>query len=261
MKYEDFSEDSPGLLVPTVYDAKAFLPNPIPPNIDLGAIALTLGEARASLGELKGACIRLQNPYIIIRPLQRLEAQTSSAMEGTYTTAEKLAPAESGLTDSTDNQTKEVSNYIIALQNAINSIRNEPITHRTIKAAHRKLLEDVGSIRGEDKLPGEFKRNQNMIGARTLDRARFIPPPPTETVDCMSQLEKFINAPDRGEELSLIDIALVHYQFETIHPFADGNGRLGRMLVSLMAVSKGLLDIPALYISPELEKDKDEYID
>lgn len=111
------------------------------------------------------------------------------------------------------------------------------------------------------KLAGEFKRDQNMIGARTLEHARFIPPPPRETLDCMSALEAFINDPSRGEELALIDIALTHYQFETIHPFADGNGRVGRMLISLMAVSRGLLELPALYMSPELERDKDEYIE
>ncbi|MEO1679826.1 MAG: Fic family protein [Pseudomonadota bacterium] len=260
MRYEDFTATSPGILVPTVFDAKAFVPDALPPHIDLADIALTLGEARGRLGELRGACRRLQNPFIFIRPLQRLEAQTSSAMEGTFTTVQKLALAESGVAENADDDTKEVSNYILALNNAVDSIENEPITHRTLKAAHKTLLGGVGKLRGEDKLPGEFKRDQNMIGGITLDKARFIPPPPKETLDCVSQLEKFINA-DRGTDLALIDIALAHYQFETIHPFADGNGRVGRMLVSLMAVSKGLLDIPALYVSPELERKKDTYID
>ncbi len=260
MRHEDFTERSPGTLVPTLYGAKAFLPNPLPPKIDYAKIALSLGAALGSLGELKGACRRVQNPYIFIKPLQRLEAQTSSAMEGTHTTADKLALAEAGVQDKDDNQTKEVSNYIIALENAVKTLDDEPITHRTLKNAHLNLLRNVGRGRGEDKLPGRFKRDQNMIGGRTLDTARFIPPPPAQTLDCISDLERFINS-ERATELALIDVALAHYQFETIHPFADGNGRVGRMLITLMAMSKGLLDIPALFLSPALESKKDEYIE
>ena len=260
MQYDDFGEKSPGVLVPTVYDALAYVPNPLPPEFDLGSIALSLAEARGRIGELKGACRRLQNPYLFIRPLQRLEAQTSSAMEGTHTTAEKLAFAEAGVKSADDDISSEVSNYIFALTEAIDSIKEYPITHRTFKAAHKRLLEGVGKGRGENKLPGEFKRDQNMIGATKLENARFIPPPPSATPDCISRLEEFINT-DRDPALALIDIALVHYQFETIHPFADGNGRVGRMLISVMAVSTGLLEIPALFLSPALEGVKDEYID
>ena len=260
MRYEDFTEASPGVLVPTVYNAKAFVPTPLPPTIDFAEIALSMANARGQIGELKGACRRLQNPYIFIKPMQRLEAQTSSAMEGTHTTSEKLALAEAGVKTSVDDQTTEVANYIFALEGALKSLHEYPITHRTLKAAHATLLSGVGRSRGEDKLPGEFKRDQNMIGATTLEAARFIPPPPSHTPDCISQLENFINE-DRGPELALIDLALVHYQFETIHPFADGNGRVGRMLISLMAVSRGLLDLPALFLSPALEGVKDEYIE
>lgn len=260
MQYEDFSEISPGTLVPTVFNAKAFVPRRLPPQVNMAEIALSLAEASGQIGELKGACRRLQNPYIFIKPMQRLEAQTSSAMEGTHTTSEKLALAEAGVKSAEDNQTAEVANYIFALEAALASLKDMPITHRTLKAAHRRLLEGVGQVRGEDKLPGEFKRDQNMIGGLTLEAARFIPPPPAQTSDCISQLEAFINA-ERGPELALIDLALVHYQFETIHPFADGNGRVGRMLISLMAVSRGLLDLPALFLSPALEGVKDEYID
>ncbi len=260
MKYEDFTKRSPGNLIPTIHGAKAFVPTPLPPEIDFGNIALSLAEATGKLGELKGACRRLPNPYIFIKPLQRLEAQTSSAMEGTFTTADKLAMAEAGVGSDEENQTAEVANYIFALEQAIEDVKQYPITHRTLKRAHEKLLANVGKMRGEDKLPGEFKREQNMIGGRTLETARFIPPPPRETVECMSDLEKFING-DRAAALALIDMALVHYQFETIHPFADGNGRVGRMLISLMAVSRSLLEIPALFLSPALEGVKDEYIE
>lgn len=260
MRYEDFTTKSPGKLVPTVYGAKAFVPNPLPPEIDLEGIALSYSEARASLGELKGACRRLTNPYIFIHPLQRLEAQTSSAMEGTHTTANKLALAEVGVEDKSDSQTREVRNYIQALREATKSLEDFPITHRTLKSAHKTLLSGVGRERGEDKRPGEFKRDQNMIGGFTLETARFIPAPPNDTPDCISALERFINS-ERNPKLALIDIALAHYQFETIHPFADGNGRVGRMLISLMAMSKGLLEVPALFVSPALEGVKDEYIE
>jgi Fic family protein len=260
LNYEDFSEDSPGTLVPTLYNARAFVPDNLPPEIDLAAVALSLAAASGSIGELKGACRRLANPYVFIRPLQRLEAQTSSAMEGTHTTANKLALAEAGVEDDGDTETREVTNYIKALQEALLSINDFPITHRTMKAAHLTLLNSAGRERGEDKLPGLFKRDQNMIGGRTLETARFIPAPPAQTPDCISALEAFINS-ERDPKLALLDLALVHYQFETIHPFADGNGRVGRMLISLMAVSKGLLDIPALFVSPALEGVKDEYIE
>ena len=260
MNYDDFSTDSPGTLVPTESGAFAFRPNPLPPDIDLAEITESLAEASSSLGELKGACRRLNNPYIFIRPLQRLEAQTSSAMEGTHTTADKLALAESGVQTSTDSQTQEVNNYVRALRAAITSLEEMPITHRTLRDAHSTLLSGVGRDRGEDKLPGEFKRLQNMIGGTTLEKARFIPATPTDTPNCISELEEFVNS-ERPIGLALLDIALAHYQFETIHPFADGNGRVGRILISLMAISRGLLEEPALFVSPALEGVKDEYIE
>ena len=260
MRYEDFSDASPGNLVPTVFNARAFVPDPLPPEFDLAEVALPLAQAHRKLGELKGACRRLSNPYVLIRPLQRLEAQTSSAMEGTHTTADKLALAEAGVKKEIDNETKEVSNYIAALEQAMRGLPDNPITHRTLKSAHETLLGGVGRARGEDKLPGCFKRDQNMIGGHTLEKARFIPPPPTYVADAISSLESYINEPRKDRD-DLIDIALVHYQFETIHPFADGNGRVGRMLISLMAISRGLLDVPALYVSPALEGVKDEYIE
>lgn len=215
----------------------------------------------AAIGELKGACRLLANPYILIRPLQRLEAQTSSAMEGTYTTADALVMTEAGVDKSPTLEAIEVNNYSRALSWAIAQLEQLPVSVRLLKGAHRILLEHVGQERGQDKQPGEFARDQNMIGGASIETARFIPPPPAETKEAMSALEKYINRPDKEPASALIDIALVHYQFETVHPFADGNGRVGRMLISLMAVSEGLLDMPVLYLSPELEKRKDAYID
>lgn len=261
MRYTDFENVGTGKLVPTVFGARAFVPSPLPPEFDLGRVALAHGEAMAAIGELKGACRRLANAYILIRPLQRREALTSSAMEGTYSTDDQLILAEAGLSKGSSDDTQEVRNYTIALSHALERVKDEPISNRLLRDTHRLLLSNVGRNRGAHKLPGEFKRDQNMIGGRTLDTAKFIPPPPRESVECMSSLERYINREEANKINTLIDIALVHYQLETIHPFADGNGRVGRMLISLMAVKSGLLEMPALYLSPVIERDKDRYID
>jgi Fic family protein len=261
MRYDDFSHSPSGMLVPTLYGERAYVPNPLPPEINLSDIALSLGEAMAAIGELRGACRRLPNAYILIRPLQRREALTSSAMEGTYTTDDELILTEAGLSKAPSDDTQEVNNYMKALALALTRVRDEPISNRLLRDAHRVLLSRVGRHRGANRLPGEFKRDQNMIGGTTLATARFIPPPPSEAQDCMSALEKYINREVADSSFALIDLALVHYQIETIHPFADGNGRVGRMLISLMTVKSGLLQMPALYLSPIIERDKNKYID
>ena len=261
MRFAEFENSPAGVLVPTVYNQRAFVPNPLPPKLDLSKIAFDLSAAMAAVGELRGACRLLPNPYILIRPLQRLEAQTSSAMEGTYTTADALVMAEAGVDKAPTLETIEVNNYTRALSWAVHQLESLPVSVRLIKGAHKVLLEHVGRARGQDKQPGEFARHQNMTGGASLETARFIPAPPTETIEAVSALERFVNRRDKSTALPLIDIALVHYQFETIHPFADGNGRVGRMLISLMAISEKLLDMPVLYMSPELERKKDQYID
>lgn len=261
MRYQDFTTPA-GNFVPTLDGVMAFNPAPLPPVLDPAAISEPLGDARAALGELRGACRRLQNPMILIRPLQRREALTSSAMEGTYSTDDELVLAEAGLAPAASDDTQEVANFVRALSQSLDRIQTEPITNRLIRDAHRILLSRLSRHRGAHRHPGDFKRDQNMIGGADLRSARFIPPPPRETLDCMSALERYINRdppPTPGQ--ALLDLALVHYQFETIHPFADGNGRVGRMLIFLMAVTGGLLDTAALYLSPAIERQKDRYID
>ena len=261
MRYSDFDSSPSGTLVPTVFNARAYVPHPLPPKLDLAEVALALADAMAAIGELRGACRRLVNPYVLIRPLQRLEAQTSSAMEGTHTTNNELVLAEADVEKSPSVDAIEVRNYIRALSWAQKELGRLPISGRLIKGAHGLLLQNVGRGPGQDKRPGEYKRDQNMIGGLTLDTARFIPPPPKEAEAAMSDLERFIHRADKSASSPLIDMALVHCQFETIHPFADGNGRVGRMLISLMAITEGLLEHPVLYMSPELESRKDAYID
>ncbi len=256
-----FSCQSPGTLIPAARKQFAFVPAPLPPKLDLAALAVPMAAATAAVGELKGACRRLQNPSILVSPLQRQEALTSSAMEGTYSTADRLLLADVGREGNVDEPTREVSNYLNALNHAVQMLKTLPLSHRVLQAAHTRLLSGLSSARGAQKRPGEYKREQNWIGGITIEVARFVPPPPAETQRCMDDLERYLNREDRSFPTSIIDLALVHYQLEAIHPFADGNGRVGRMLISLMAVTSGLLDMPVLYVSPSLERKKDLYID
>lgn len=261
MRASEFIAPGTGDLVATIEGQLAFVPAPLPPRIALESIAIAMGEAMQAIGELKGACRRLASPYILIRPLQRQEALTSSAMEGTFTSPDNLVLAEAGLEQDQDDSTREVVNYLRALDASLEMMKALPISHRVITRAHEILLSGLSSARGAQKRPGQYKVDQNWIGGRTIQVARYVPPPPGPTQSCMDDLERYINRSDQTFPTPLMDLALVHYQIEAIHPFADGNGRVGRMLISLMAVQNKLLDVPVLYISPAMERDKDAYID
>lgn len=262
MKAADFAGTPSGRLVATDKSQPAFVPNPLPPVIDLGSVAEKLAKASQSLGELNGIGRTLPDPLLLIRPLQAREALTSSSMEGTYTTLDELLLVDAGGPE-TDPQgdAREVVNYRRALARAIESLDDLPLSLRTLRDAHRILLEGVRRHRGLSARPGEFKTHQNFIGAHEIEAARFIPPPPAEALECLSDLEKYIHRDDRGGIPDLVDSALIHYQFETIHPFADGNGRVGRMLIPLHLFVRQVLREPMLYLSPSLEQRKDEYID
>ena len=259
MNPADFTRDAPGRFVPTINGAQAVVPAPLPPRTDMNEVGETMADAILAVGELRGACRRLRDPSILIGPLQRREALTSSAMEGTFSTQDALVLAEKGIERAGDDATREVGNYIRALNDAAAALDHLPLCHRILTDAHRALLSGVGHHRGAQKRPGEYKPDQNWIGGRTIETARFVPPPPAEALTCMDELEQYLNRD--GRRFPLLDIGLVHYQFETIHPFMDGNGRVGRMLISLMAIESGLLEMPVLYISPVMERRKDEYID
>jgi Fic family protein len=254
-----FTSAAPGRLVPTIHGAQAFVPDDLAPAIDIAVIAPAMLDAMQAIGELKGACRRLAEPGILIRPMQRREALTSSAMEGTFSTQDALILAERGLERDDDDATREVRNYVRALDDAVVALGRLPICHRVLTNAHRTLLSGLSHGRGAQKRPGEYKPDQNWIGGRTIDTARYVPPPPAEARACMDALERYLNREQRS--FPLLDVALVHYQFEAIHPFSDGNGRVGRMLVALMTLESGLLDMPVLYVSPVMEHRKDEYID
>jgi Fic family protein len=258
-----FNPEQQNYLVKTLDSAWAFVPPPLPPPLDLGPLALALANASAAVGELKGAARRLQNPYMLIGPLQRREALTSSAMEGTITTLNDMVLEEAELQPPLGDDAREAYNYVRAIRVATERLKQLPISHRVIKEAHALLLQGLSPARGAGKRPGEYKVHQNAIGKRgdSVKNARYVPPPPAHTLECMDKLEAYINRDKQDPAMRLIDLAMIHYQFEAIHPFDDGNGRIGRMLVTLMAMQSGLLDLPLLHISASLENVKDEYID
>lgn len=261
MDRNGFADRAAGRLVPTIGGRRAFVPNPLPPSrIDVARFLPELTRAAQAVGELKGIGRTVANPLLLVRPLQRREAVSSSSMEGTYTTLTDLFLFEAGASEAKRGDNREVLNYVLALEEAIDGLANLPISTRLVRNAHRVLLTGVARHRGASVEAGELKRDQNWIGGSgRIDSARFIPAPPAETPSALDALMHFINREDRPAPL--IDAALAHYQFEAIHPFADGNGRVGRMLITLMLIDNGTLPQPLLYMSPYLERHKDRYID
>ena len=262
MQYEDFINSPSGILVPTDHGQRAFVPNPLPPaTIHLQKFIIPWSEAIEAIGELNGIGRTITNPYLLIRPLQRREVVSSSSMEGTYTTVDELLIAEVHEASSITPDTREVLNYMNALKAAIDSLESVPLSLRSIRNAHHAMLRNVGRGRGASVRPGEFKQFQNFIGGSgAIEHALFIPPPPSECMKCLENLESYMHEPETDLD-TLINSALIHYQFEAIHPFADGNGRVGRMLIILHLFMKKKLVQPLLYLSPIFEERKDEYID
>ena len=238
---------------------QSFVPNPLPPNppITLSEdIIQLLIKANAQLAVLESVSTRIPNVELFVSMYVRKEALMSSQIEGTQTTLEDvLDPL---LEANTNRNVADVVNYIKATEFAIKRLKELPLCNRLIKETHAVLMSDV---RGQEKNPGEFRYSQNWIGGQgsTLKNARYIPPSPEDMVEAMSDLEKYINAEDELNDL--IRAALIHYQFETIHPFLDGNGRVGRLLITLFLMEKKVLTTPALYISYFLKKNRVEYYD
>ncbi|MCC7346223.1 MAG: Fic family protein [Variibacter sp.] len=263
MKKEEFVNSPSGRLVATERKQWAFVPYDLPPaNLDVRPLAQRLSVASRLLGELNGIGRTLPDPYLLIRPLQVREALTSSSMEGTYTTIDDLLLLEAGAGEQNrPADTREVFNYRRALSQAIESLERVPLSLRTLREAHKTLLTGVRRHRGANVRAGEFKEHQNFIGAYEIENARFIPPPRDEAMAALDKLEKYIQREDADEIPDLVDAALIHYQFEAIHPFADGNGRVGRMLITLHLYMKETIRQPLLYLSPVFESRKDEYID
>ena len=216
-----------------------------------------LEKASARLGELKSFAYLVPDIDLFILLHVTKEAVVTSRIEGTRTKMGEALLPEEEVNIERRNDWREVHNYINALNFAINELQNLPVSTRLIKKSHQILMTDV---RGEHKSPGEFRKSQNWIGGATLDDATFIPPHHQYVHELMSDLENFLHNDDI-QVPALIRIGIAHYQFETIHPFLDGNGRIGRLLITLYLVSKGILDKPLLYLSVYFEQHKNLYYD
>lgn len=238
---------------------ESFRPAPLPPTpyIDVSGDLLTkLIEANKKIATLEGLSSRIPNVSLFVSMYVRKEALLSSQIEGTQCTLEDIL---NPLIDTNTNlEVSDVVNYIRATEYALNRLKTLPLCNRLLKETHGVLLENV---RGQEKNPGEFRYSQNWIGGQgsTLKNARYIPPNPDDMLNAMSELENYINNDDSLDPL--IQAALIHYQFETIHPFLDGNGRVGRLLITLFLMEKGILTTPALYISYYLKLNRIEYYD
>lgn len=250
------SPDSPtGHYVVTVVggeEVRAFVPTPLPPSPPLlmnGPLVMALDEASRALGRFDGAVRHLPDPTLLIYSYVRKEAVLSSQIEGTQSSLSDLMRHELGAAPGVPlDDVQEVSRYVAALDHALARLADPaglPLCNRLLREAHRILLTGA---RGADKRPGEFRTSQNWIGGRRPGTAVFVPPPAPEAHEAISALEKFLHADD-DHLPPLVRAGLAHVQFETIHPFLDGNGRIGRMLITLMLMARGVLSTPALYLS------------
>lgn len=241
------------------YEYKSFSPAGINHSweIDNEKLNFFLSLTNIKLGELNAWSMLIPDIDFFIRMHIKKEATTSSRIEGTQTNMEDALQKIENVNPEKRNDWHEVNNYVDAMNHSIGQLENLPLSNRLLKNAHEILLKGV---RGEHKNRGEFRRSQNWIGGASISDAVFIPPHQSEMDDLMSDLEKFLH----NEELfvpDLIRIAIAHYQFETIHPFLDGNGRIGRLLITLYLVSCGILVKPTLYLSDFFEKNKLLYYD
>lgn len=237
---------------------RAFVPAPLPPDppLELSAARQRLLErALLACGKLDGVTTLLPDPDLFLYAYVRREAVLSSQIEGTQSSLSDLLLFEFDEAPGVPfDDVVEVSNYVAALEHGMARLRGGfPISNRLLREVHEKLLTS-----GADKQPGEFRRSQNWIGGTRPGNARFVPPPPQHVEDCMASLERSIHAEDDGLS-ALVRAALVHVQFETIHPFLDGNGRVGRLLIVLMLFEAGVLGRPLLYLSLYFKQHRDEY--
>ena len=256
MKLEDYKS---GEYV-KMNDYKAFIPSKINYNWgwDDTKLDKLLAEANRQIGELNAYSLLIPNVDLYIKMHVKIEANKSSRIEGTRTTVEEDLLDVTDINPEKRDDWEEVQNYVKATNYGVERIKEGfPVCTRLIRELHKILMQGV---RGEHKTPGEFRTSQNWIGGSMPSNAVYVPPPHTEIAECLTDFEKFIN----NEEIDtpdLIKIAILHYQFESIHPFLDGNGRIGRLLIPLYIQSKGMIDKSCLYISDYIERNKDIYYD
>ncbi len=239
----------------------AFVPAPLPPKLAYGDdLVLGLSRADAALSELAGLGRHLPNAHLLIAPYVRREAVLSSRIEGTTTSLAELLLDEvaEGATGRDPHDVREVRNYVTALGYGVTRLKTLPLSLRFVRELHARLMKGV---RGDHAMPGEFRRSQNWIGrpGSTLETAVYVPPPPEELMETLGVWERFLH--ERNTVPDLIQCGLIHEQFEAIHPFLDGNGRVGRLLIVLFLMERGRLSQPLLYISAYIEEHRREYYD
>lgn len=238
----------------------AFVPSDLPPAIEYsGRLLALLSEADRALGELNGLGRMLPNPGLLINPFVRKEAVLSSKIEGTRATITELYAREADQRAMTrpTSEVDEVLNYVRALDYGLERIESLPISLRLMRELHERLM---SGVRGEEMRPGEFRTSQNWIGppGSVINDASYVPPPPGEMNESLGRLEMYLHADDPRNP-PLVRLALIHVQFEMVHPFLDGNGRVGRLLITLLLMHWKLLTLPLLYLSAFFERRRDEY--
>jgi Fic family protein len=246
-----------GRWVKTLEGYRAFHPSPLPPEIVwTPKLIRALSDADRLLGRLAGEGRRLPNPHLLIRPFVQREAVYSSRIEGTQATLGELLAADAGVSpERSPEDLREVGNYITALQHGLKRLESLPLSLRLVRELHEKLMTGV---RGNHATPGQFRRTQNWIGRPgcTLAEASYVPPPPADLLAHLGRWEEFLH----DESVPpLVHAALMHYQFEAIHPFIDGNGRVGRLLITLSLCARGVLTEPLLYLSAFFEATRRDY--
>ena len=252
-----------GRYVRQTAEYSAFIPAPLPPDPPLemdAEMARLLSEANLALGRLDGASMMLPNADLFVAMYVRREAVLSSQIEGTQASLTDVLQFEAGGDGGETERlldVEEVVNYVRAMNYGLRRLADLPLSLRLVREIHGELMRGV---RGEESTPGEFRRSQNWIGpsGSTLRDARFVPPPPHELLRVLGEWETFLHA--RSEPV-LVTAALAHAQFETIHPFLDGNGRVGRLLITLLLYERGVLARPLLYLSLYLKRNQTEYYD
>jgi Fic family protein len=257
---KDFGSNKSGALIQSPLGFLAFVPNPLPPEIIFDMeLAMALSKADAALSELSGLGGQLPNPHLLISPYMKREAVLSSRIEGTKASLSDLLIDEldeDALKRTRSDDIREVHNYIHAMEAGIKLLERLPISLRLVRAIHEELMRGV---RGEKATPGRFRYSQNWIGPQgcTPATAAFVPPPVIEMNDALYAWENFLHI--RGTIPDLIQCALMHVQFETIHPFLDGNGRVGRLLITFFLLERKRLSQPLLYLSAYIDTYKADY--
>ena len=263
MLESDFTDASPGYLVAAqTLDDKywpAFAPDPLLPAIVwTDSLVDLLSEADRALSKLEGRSAGMPSPTLLSHPMTIRESVASSSIEGTTSNIAEVYQYQLGAVPRDADDAREVANHVTALRRGLDLLQDLPVSKRLIQEVHKQLM---SGVRGGDRRPGEFRNRQVIIGPRSagIEHARFVPPPPNEMMAVLNDLEEFLhsdpNVPD------LVQLALIHYQFETIHPFEDGNGRVGRLLITLLLCERQYLTHPLLHLSSYFAANRQQYMD